>query len=161
MNELYTYEWAKNSAVNLIWGQRMFTHHGTCTVKQTETGAYAKCKINSCQGLFMKDKDKCAVNCEVFAPDATEPSFKITGTWISHLDLHKRNPQTGEWEDPVTIYRQFPVNGDDDTRWDEIYRMSDIALCLNQIDDELAAKLPPTDSRFRPDMRAMEEGDYE
>jgi len=40
-------------------------------------------------------------------------------------------------------------------------RMNDIAINLNYIDEELAAKLPPTDSRRRPDMRAMENGDYE
>jgi len=31
---------------------------------------------------------------------------------------------------------------------------------LNEIDDNLRAKIAPTDSRFRPDMRTMEEGDF-
>lgn len=39
--------------------------------------------------------------------------------------------------------------------------MNDIALNLNHIDDELSQHLPPTDSRFRPDMRAFENGDFE
>ena len=39
--------------------------------------------------------------------------------------------------------------------------MPDMAMSLNQVNDELLKTLPPTDSRFRPDMRAMEEGDYE
>lgn len=39
--------------------------------------------------------------------------------------------------------------------------MNDIAINLNYTDDELEKVLPPTDSRRRPDMRAMERGDYE
>ena len=39
--------------------------------------------------------------------------------------------------------------------------MNDFALNLNHLDDELAENLPPTDSRFRPDMRAFENGKYE
>jgi len=34
-------------------------------------------------------------------------------------------------------------------------------LNLNYIDDELAKNLPHTDTRFRPDMRAFEDGKYE
>ena len=37
--------------------------------------------------------------------------------------------------------------------------MNYIALQLNNISDELLAKLPPTDSRLRPDMRAWESCD--
>jgi len=39
--------------------------------------------------------------------------------------------------------------------------MNDISVNLNHIDDELAEQLPPTDSRFRPDMRAFEHGEFE
>lgn len=38
--------------------------------------------------------------------------------------------------------------------------MDEVALTLNQIPDHLRGKLPPTDARFRPDMRLMEEGDF-
>ena len=31
---------------------------------------------------------------------------------------------------------------------------------LNEVDDNLRAKIPPTDSRLRPDMRRMEDGDF-
>ena len=46
--EKYSYEFGRISAVNLIWGQMMFTHSGTVHVYQEESGAYAKCKINHC-----------------------------------------------------------------------------------------------------------------
>lgn len=38
----------------------------------------------------------------------------------------------------------------------DIYGMNHIALQLNNISEELRSKLPPTDSRLRPDMRAWE-----
>lgn len=39
--------------------------------------------------------------------------------------------------------------------------MNLIALQLNATSDKLEAKLPPTDSRLRPDMRALENGDMD
>lgn len=42
----------------------------------------------------------------------------------------------------------------------QYYSFTTFALLLNEIDDSLKAKIPPTDSRYRPDMRRMEEGDF-
>ncbi len=109
----------------------------------------------------MKDKDKCKLHAEIFAAGSDEPAFLLTGSWLSHIDVQKKDIDSGEWGPPTRVYQQYIVNGDDDTTWDEIYRMNDIALTLNQVDDELLEQLPPTDSRFRPDMKAMEEGDSE
>ena len=75
----------------------------------------------------------------VFPPDSDVPEYKITGSWISHIDLQKWDKDSGEWGPKLTVYRQYRVEGDDDTRWDETYRMNDIAMSLNQLDDELAA----------------------
>ena len=41
------------------------------------------------------------------------------------------------------------------------YHYSDFTLQLNHLPDGLRTKLPPTDSRFRPDQRALENGDVE
>jgi len=38
------------------------------------------------------------------------------------------------------------------------YSFTSFALMLNQLDDDMLARLPPTDCRLRPDMRKMEEG---
>jgi len=42
----------------------------------------------------------------------------------------------------------------------QYYSFTTFALLLNEIDDQLKAKIAPTDSRYRPDMRRMEEGDF-
>ncbi|CAG5134914.1 unnamed protein product, partial [Candidula unifasciata] len=41
---------------------------------------------------------------------------------------------------------------------DQYYHFSLFAMSLNELTPEMASKLPPTDSRFRPDIRSMEEG---
>lgn len=43
----------------------------------------------------------------------------------------------------------------------EYYSFTRFALLLNEFDDEFKTKLAPTDCRFRPDMRKMEEGDID
>lgn len=40
------------------------------------------------------------------------------------------------------------------------YYMSYFSLSLNNLTEELNQLLPPTDSRRRPDQRALEEGNY-
>jgi len=42
----------------------------------------------------------------------------------------------------------------------QYYAFTQFAMMLNEIDDNLRSKIPPTDSRYRPDMRRMEEGDF-
>jgi hypothetical protein len=41
------------------------------------------------------------------------------------------------------------------------YGMNLYALQMNSLPNQLRAKLPPTDSRFRPDIRAWEEAEME
>ena len=41
------------------------------------------------------------------------------------------------------------------------FNLTPYAITFNHIDDKLAPWLAPTDSRLRPDQRAMEEGEYD
>ncbi|CAG2166837.1 unnamed protein product, partial [Oppiella nova] len=43
----------------------------------------------------------------------------------------------------------------------QYYHFTLFSMSLNQLTDALTARLPPTDSRFRPDVRKLEEGDLE
>ncbi len=45
--------------------------------------------------------------------------------------------------------------------WDHLYYFSKFALQLNYLPEVLRDKLPPTDSRLRPDQRLLEEGKTE
>lgn len=44
---------------------------------------------------------------------------------------------------------------------DFYYQFSLFTLQLNHLSESLRERLPPTDARFRPDQRAMEDGDLE
>lgn len=41
----------------------------------------------------------------------------------------------------------------------EYYGFTNYGITLNEITSDISNKLPPTDSRFRPDVRALEDGD--
>lgn len=41
------------------------------------------------------------------------------------------------------------------------YNLSPFAISLNELSPHLLKKLPPTDSRLRPDQRHLENGEYE
>ena len=51
--------------------------------------------------------------------------------------------------------KQRPSNSE------SMYNFSDFALQLNYLTPELKQRLPPTDSRLRPDQRALENGETE
>lgn len=43
----------------------------------------------------------------------------------------------------------------------DYYGFTQFGMTLNEITADIADKLPPTDSRYRPDVRALEEGDLD
>jgi hypothetical protein len=45
--------------------------------------------------------------------------------------------------------------------WEEMYSFTDFTLQLNILTDNMKERLPPTDWRFRPDQRFLEEGDLD
>lgn len=80
---------------------------------------------------------------------------------MSHFSISKWSDEVEDWVDPHLVHQQYLVTGKDNDVWDETYRFSDFALCLNQTSPDLEKLLPPTDSRFRPDNRCMERGESE
>jgi hypothetical protein len=55
------------------------------------------------------------------------------------------------------VYKVYPLP--EDAR--RMYGFANFTLNLNYIDDEMRKSLPPSDCRFRPDSRWMEEGDLD
>jgi hypothetical protein len=76
----------------------------------------------------------------------------IIGDDASKVNSRNANQSTGAtllWEKNVP-----PANP---TR----YNLSSFAITLNELTPGLKEKLPPTDSRLRPDQRHLENGEYE
>ena len=47
------------------------------------------------------------------------------------------------------------------TNYESMYYFSDFVLQVNYVTPELKERLPPTDTRLRPDQRALENGETE
>ena len=65
-------------------------------------------------------------------------------------DVDSSKPQILLWE-----AKEFP------DQFNLQYFFTQFAIQLNNLPDELKPKLPPTDSRLRPDQRALENGDLD
>ncbi|TFY82692.1 hypothetical protein EWM64_g1318 [Hericium alpestre] len=131
---------------NLMMGTKYLEHTGKMTVENVTTRA--KCVIE------FKENGYWAVANDVFGT-VYSPSGKIE----AHIE--------GKWDDSLVrrlnhshlqvLWRMtpFPKNSP------EYYGFTSWAMTLNEITEDLVGKLPPTDSRYRPDVRALEEGDID
>ena len=75
--------------------------------------------------------------------------YNLNGKFTDKIEL--KNMETGESE-VIWEANELPENNN------LMYNMNAFSLQLNLLTDELKEKLPPTDSRMRPDCRAWEEG---
>ena len=78
--------------------------------------------------------------------------YNISGKWDSHLSI----------ADPKIQIEVLIAKKDEGIQnFREQYCFSEFALNSNNLSVDLARTLPPTDSRFRPDMRALEFGNID
>lgn len=142
------YEWRKPSSFmrNLMMGTKYLEHCGEMTIENKTT------------------KMRCVVN------------FKEAGYWSSPNIVEgtvyssKGQPQSaleGKWDEQIAqklddshlhvLWRIMPFP----KHSREYYGFTSFAITLNEITPDLEGKLPHTDSRYRPDVRALEEGDLD
>lgn len=87
------------------------------------------------------------------------PVYSSTGEVVSHIE--------GKWDDQVSqnldsshfrlLWRMNPFPKDAQ----EYYGFTAFGITLNEITSDMVGKLPPTDSRYRPDVRDLENGDVD
>ena len=76
--------------------------------------------------------------------------YRIEGRWSESVTLI--NAKTGKRE-IIWEKKPYPEN------WQYMYGMTQYILQLNYLPNHLKDKIAPTDSRMRPDQRALENGD--
>ena len=81
-----------------------------------------------------------------------EPLLLISGNWNSEIFLQKMLPDKGE---PELVWRKTPYP----EQADMMYGMSHFSLQMNYFPSWLHNVVAPTDTRRRPDQRALENGD--
>ncbi|KAF8609378.1 hypothetical protein BDV93DRAFT_518205 [Ceratobasidium sp. AG-I] len=142
-----TYTWEKPSSFmrNLIAGSRYLEHVGAMSIGSS-TGF--RCDLDFKEGGFWGSTLNHVAG-TIHSPDSKTPS-KLEGTW--HEGISQHLDSTGSHLKVLWRPHPFPSNAD------QYYGFTSFAITLNEITPDLEGVLPPTDSRLRPDQRAMEEG---
>uniref|UniRef100_A0A672RE94 Oxysterol-binding protein n=1 Tax=Sinocyclocheilus grahami TaxID=75366 RepID=A0A672RE94_SINGR len=143
------YEWNKVTTCvhNILSGRRWIEHYGEVTIRNTRNttcickltfvkGNYWSSNVNEVQGSVMDQEGKVI--------------HRLFGKW--HEGLYCGVPPSAK-----CIWRP----GSMPTDYELYYGFSRFAIELNELCPELKELLPPTDARFRPDQRYLEEGNVQ
>jgi len=166
--DYYTWKKVTSSVIGIITGSPSVDNYGPMEIKNWTTG-------ETCL-LDFKPRGWKASSAYQIAGKVVDANgrtrISIGGRWNSKLYARltpgfERTPDesqgdkevhTGAITDPNRAYLVWKAN----PRPSDIpFNLTPFVLTFNHIDDQLRPWLAPTDSRLRPDQRAMEEGEYD
>ncbi|XP_063551093.1 oxysterol-binding protein-related protein 6 isoform X8 [Gorilla gorilla gorilla] len=143
------YVWNKVTTCihNILSGRRWIEHYGEVTIRNTKSSVcickltfvkvnYWNSNMNEVQGVVIDQEGKAV--------------HRLFGKW--HEGLY-----CGVAPSAKCIWRP----GSMPTNYELYYGFTRFAIELNELDPVLKDLLPPTDARFRPDQRFLEEGNLE
>jgi len=155
-NETITYTKPRVCVRGLIIGKMRIDMYGKIILKNHSTEDFCELEIME-EGLFNnKDKGKVIGGC--YDKDKNL-RLKVEGNWRSHLDVLLPDSE-GMFTIRENIWKQTPINTEPGKE-EDVYFFTDFGINLNNLTEEMKLVLPHTDSRFRPDQRALEHQDYE
>ncbi|KAJ1687688.1 hypothetical protein LUZ63_019078 [Rhynchospora breviuscula] len=152
--ETFTWSKVKTTINNLIVGKPYCNHYGAMKIKGN--------RQYSCN-LKFKDQsllERMPRQVQGYVEDTTGKRVaSLRGEWNNclYFEILKLviSGKLQEEEDSLIWRKNEPPA--DPTR----YNLSSFAIMLNELTPELQEKLPPTDSRLRPDQRFLENGEYD
>ncbi|OIW23682.1 hypothetical protein CONLIGDRAFT_139216 [Coniochaeta ligniaria NRRL 30616] len=141
------YSWAIATVFlrNVVMGEKYVEPVGTMTVSNDSTGAKATIEFRS-KGMFGGRGEDVVV--ETFGPDGKHAGVGLSGTWTGGLKTVGKGAEEKEIWRPGRLVENAA----------NTYGMTTFAASLNEITPLESGKLPPTDSRLRPDQRLAEQG---
>uniref|UniRef100_A0A8C2D2V4 Oxysterol-binding protein n=1 Tax=Cyprinus carpio TaxID=7962 RepID=A0A8C2D2V4_CYPCA len=185
-NEAYTWMNPTCCVHNIIVGQLWIEQYGNVEVINHRTGEKCCLSFKPC-GLFGKelhkvegyilDKSKKKV-CNLYGK-WTECMYTVdTATFETHKKNDKKASEDKKSSKQSSDSEETPQSGGDllevipgsQLLWRiaprpvnsvQMYNFTTFAMQLNELDKEIEAVIPKTDSRLRPDIRAMENGDID
>ena len=154
--DVYEIWMPKSYVQNVIIGKMYLDHWGTIKVNNRKTGLKCELEFQGHAGWFKPKEDKGAIKGSIYTSESgyTTPRIQIQGNWNEELKIKDLNMDNPKYH---CVWKADP----EPENWDDIYRFSIFSLQLNKLTPDIKSSLPPTDWRFRPDQRALENGDYE
>jgi hypothetical protein len=135
---------------NLIFGTMYIEHVGCMTVKNCKTGLFMNVNF-SAAGWGNAGKHEVVGQVYANDQDTKKPLGELKGKWSEELFYNKSKTER------VSIWKANPMPDKHD--WQ--YFFTNFTMQLNDLPEGLKDKLPRSDSRLRPDQRALENNDIE
>ena len=142
---------ATNFLRNIIAGEKYVEPVGCVTVVNETTGEKAVITFKT-KGMFSGRSEDVGV--QAFDAYGDEQTLGLTGKWTSSLTVTEDGEPTSR-EGPIWTAGELVPDAP------KRYGFTTFAASLNEITPIEKGKLPPTDSRLRPDQRAAEDGDWD
>ncbi|XP_039718502.1 oxysterol-binding protein-related protein 3 isoform X2 [Pteropus medius] len=143
------FEWNKVTSCihNILSGQRWVEHYGEIVIKNLNDDS-CHCKVNFIKAKYWSTN---AREIEGVVLDKNGKAVhRLFGKW--HESIY-----CGGSSSSACVWRANPMP----KGYEQYYGFTQFALELNDIDPLCVSSLPPTDTRFRPDQRFLEEGNLE
>ena len=144
--ECFSWSSATQILRNIIAGEKYIEPVGEMTVINETTGQRAIITFKA-KGMFSGRSEE--VTTQAFDAHDGELVLGLQGSWTHSLQLTEHGNATNK-----TIWSVGPLV----EQASRHYGMTSFAAALNEITPIEQGKLPPTDSRLRPDQRALEDG---
>ncbi|KAI1505921.1 oxysterol-binding protein [Biscogniauxia marginata] len=162
--DFYTWKKPKSQVVGIITGNPVVDNYGLVEIKNWTTGEV--CMLDFKQRGW-KASSAYQLAGKILDADG-RPRISIGGRWNSKIyarltpgyEATVEEPQDarGSISDPS---RAFIVWEAHERPQGIPFNLTPFVLTFNHIDDNLKQWIAPTDSRYRPDQRAMEDGEYD
>ncbi|XP_064466170.1 oxysterol-binding protein-related protein 6-like [Ornithodoros turicata] len=139
------YQWNKVTTCvhNIFSGQRWVDQYGEMTIRDVVHDV--SCKLTFVKASYWSDKRH-----EVFGTVMNKQGdviYNLSGQWTEAIYCGNAPAAKCIWR-PGSMPEDFEL----------YYGFTRFAIELNELDTQMAKLLPPTDTRFRPDQRLLEEG---
>jgi oxysterol-binding protein 1 len=162
--ELYTWKKVTSSVIGIITGNPTVDNYGIMEIKNWNTGEVC---ILDFKPRGWKASSAFQVSGKVMGKDGVT-KWSIGGRWNDKIYAR----HTPGFEDENVADGKIGRGGSSSNQatlvWQAHQRPSGIpfnltpfVVTLNAVTEPLRPKLPPTDTRLRPDQRAMEDGEYD
>ena len=147
--ESYTWKKVNTAVVGIMLGSPTVDNYGEMVVENKQTGDTCRLEFaaRGWTGRRAYEVKGSVTNKQGKA------KIDIAGHWNDKL-IARRVADDGTTSNPFIIWQANP-------RPPAPFNLTPFAITLNAPFEELLPYLPPTDTRLRPDQRAMEEGQYD